>query len=128
MLDYNDLVVSIKKAAMDAVSASKQTAVVFGKVIGTSPLAISIDQKLMLTDTNLVLSRSVTDFQMDVTGNHETDSASGGSGDDAFASHKHGYTGRKTMTVHNALRLGETVIMVQMQGGQKFIVLDRVMK
>ena len=104
MLDYNDLLVSIKKAAIDAVSASKPTAVVFGKVVSSSPLAISIDQKIKLTHMNLVLSRSVTDHQVEMTIQGK----------------------RELATIHNGLRIGEKVILLQMQGGQKFVVLGRV--
>ena len=40
--------------------------------------------------------------------------------------HKHSYKGRKKFTVHNALKKGEKVVMIKLQGGQKFVVLDRV--
>ena len=36
---------------------------------------------------------------------------SGGAGDAAFASHKHRYQGRKKWKVHNALQMGEKVIL-----------------
>jgi hypothetical protein len=32
------------------------------------------------------------------------------------------------MTVHNALTVGEEVIMMQVSGGQKYIVIDRIGK
>lgn len=41
-------------------------------------------------------------------------------------SHSHSYSGRKTFTVHNGLKLGEKVILIRIQGGQKFVVLDRM--
>ena len=50
---------------------------------------------------------------------------SGGSGDAAFAAHKHRYQGRKKWRVHNALKVGEKVILLRCDGGQKYIVLDR---
>lgn len=40
-------------------------------------------------------------------------------------SHKHNVRGKKKITVHNALKKGEKVVMIKLQGGQKFIVLDR---
>lgn len=40
--------------------------------------------------------------------------------------HKHKVSGRKIMTVHNALSKGDKVILIQQEGGQKFVVLDKV--
>lgn len=40
--------------------------------------------------------------------------------------HSHDIQGRKTVTVHNGLKKGEKVILIRMQGGQKFVVLDRM--
>lgn len=40
-------------------------------------------------------------------------------------SHSHSYKGKKKFTVHNGLKKGEKVVMIKLQGGQKFIVLDR---
>lgn len=41
-------------------------------------------------------------------------------------SHSHKITGTKTITIHNALRKGDGVILLQIQGGQKFVVLDKI--
>jgi sortase (surface protein transpeptidase) len=124
--DFNDLLVTLKKAAIEAVAASKPTAVVYGKVISTSPLKINVEQKMTLTKEQLVLTRNVTDYEVAMTVDHATENTSGGSGESAFASHNHAYTGRKTFTVHNGLVVGDKVLMMQMQGGQSYIVIDRV--
>lgn len=41
-------------------------------------------------------------------------------------SHTHTVTGTKTFTVKNGLHLGEAVLLLRVQGGQKFVVLDRM--
>lgn len=41
-------------------------------------------------------------------------------------SHSHSYSGKKKFTVHNGLKKGEKVILIRMQGGQQFVVLDRM--
>ena len=128
MFDSNDFLKVMKKAAVEAVNASRPADMMFGKVISASPLKIKVDQKLILTSAQLVLSRNVTDFRLSVTVNHTTENASGGSGDASFASHNHGIVGKKTLTVHNALTVGEEVILMQMSGGQKYIVIDRIGK
>ncbi|MPN09853.1 hypothetical protein SDC9_157146 [bioreactor metagenome] len=124
--DSNDFVNTIKKAAVEAVNASKPMAVVYGKVISSSPLKINVEQKMTLTSAQLVLTRNVTDYKVEMTVDHATEYKSGGTGDSAFASHNHAYTGRKTFTIHNGLVVGDEVLMIQMQGGQRYIVIDRV--
>lgn len=124
--DFNDLLKIIKKAAVEAVNASKPTTIVYGKVISISPLKINVEQKMTLTSAQLVLTRNVTDYKVNMTVDHATGFTSGGSGEASFASHNHEYKGKKEFTVHNALTVDEEVIMVQIQGGQKYIVMDRV--
>ena len=106
MYNADDFLKMVKKAAVDAVNASKPANVVFGKVISASPLKIKIDQKLIVSSAQLVLTRSVTDYRLSVTVDGTT----------------------KTVTVNNALQTGEEVIMIQMLGGQKYIVIDRIGK
>ena len=124
--DFTDLLNMIKRASVEAVAASKPTSVVFGKVISTSPLKISVEQKMTLTAAHLVLTRNVTDYEVSMTVDHVTENKSGGSGESAFASHNHAYQGKKLFTVHNGLVVGDEVLMIQMQGGQRYIVMDRV--
>lgn len=124
--DFNDLLKMIKQAAVEAVNASKPTAIVYGKVISISPLKINVEQKMTLTAAQLVLTRNVTDYKVYMTVDHVTEPKSGGNGDSSFASHNHAYKGKKQFTVHNGLVVGDEVILIQMQGGQKYIVWDRV--
>lgn len=126
--DFNDFLITIKKAALDAVNASKPTAIVYGKVISTSPLKINVEQKMTLTTAQLVLTRNVTDYKVHMTVDHVTENKSGGSGESSFSSHNHAYSGKKEFTIHNGLIIGDEVVMIQMQGGQKYIVLDRMVK
>ena len=115
MPDYTGLAKVIKQAAQDAADASKPAGVCFGKVISTSPLQIHVDQKLDLGPAQLVL-----------TAEWETELAQGGQGEGAYDSHKHRITGIKLVTIHNGLAVGDQVILLQQQGGQKYIVLDKV--
>jgi hypothetical protein len=124
--DSKDMVEAMKRIAINAVNASNPTALRFGKVISTSPLKIQIDQKMTLTKEFLILTRNVKDHKVFITVDHETENKSGGTGDSSFASHNHAYTGKKEFTVHNSLVVGDEVIMIQMQGGQKYIVIDKL--
>lgn len=126
MLDANDLLNAVKKAAMDALNASQPSDFCFGKVTSTAPLRILVDQKMTLGMAQLVLTRNVSDFKMEITVDWLTGAKSGGSGESSFASHNHNVSGRKEITVHNALQVGEQVILLKQKGGQKYLVLDRV--
>ena len=117
----------MKRAALDAVTASKPAEVCFGVVTSEAPLKILVDQKMTLGAAQLILSRNVTDHYNDITVlGWWTDNMSGGSGDAAFAAHRHPLSGRKHIIVHNRLMVGEEVILIRQQGGQKYIVIDRV--
>lgn len=116
----------IKKAAIEAVKASNPCAIMFGEVISTSPLKINVEQRLTLDETHLILTSLVRNFEVEMTVDHVTENKSGGSGDSAFASHNHDVKGKKKFQVHLGLAVGESVMLLQVQGGQKYIVLDRV--
>ena len=125
-LSLNTLVKAVKIAATDAIYAQKPMSMVLGKVAASNPLKISVDQKLTLTQEQLLLTDAVCDYEVEMTVDHNTDYSAGGSGDDAFASHCHKYSGIKKYTVHNGLKLGESVVLLRCDGGQRFIVLDRL--
>lgn len=96
-----------------------------GIVETVNPLSIRLDQKETLTEEFLILTDLVRDYDVDITVNHTTENKSGGSGDAQFESHNHAYSGRKRITIHNGLSIGESVILIQQSGGQEFIVLSR---
>ncbi|WP_246019625.1 DUF2577 domain-containing protein [Bacilliculturomica massiliensis] len=109
----------IKLAAIEALDAKKPVNIVYGTVKSASPLSIQISQKITLKGEALVLTRNVTDYTGDVTVSHATEK-------DGSPPHIHGISGKKTVTFHNALKSGEKVVMMRVQGGQKYLVLDRV--
>lgn len=124
----NDIAALIKRAALDAVNESSPTAIVFGIVVSIVPLKINVEQKIPLTSLQLILTNNVRDYELEMTVDHITENESGGSGESSFASHNHAYTGKKKFTVHNALIIGDEVMLLQVQGGQKYIVLEKVVK
>lgn len=127
---------AIKKAALDAVNASDPVNVFFGNVVSASPLKINVEQKMTLEAAQLILTRNVTTHTIQMTIDHWTedeeahthavqDTYTGGGTSDP-TTHKHAYRGRKSFTVHNGLVAGDKVILIREQGGQRFIVVDRV--
>ena len=119
---------------MEAVEAGKPVNLLFGEVISASPLKIQVDQKAIYTEKMLVLTRNVTDFEVDMTVSHRT----------VVISHGHPvvdtYTGGGSATPvdHN-----HPIKPKEIQGsqcpcswglgrsgpdaeGEKFVVLDRI--
>ena len=112
----------------------------FGIVEKVSPLEIRVDQKLLLDEKFLILTKNVINHYVDIEVNHFTESdplvgyspwdtthghPDAGSGS-IPESHRHKYTGRKKIKIFNGLQVGEKVILIRLQGGQKYIVLDRI--
>lgn len=144
MADANGLVKALKMAARDEREASKPVSVFFGEVQSADPLRISVEQKMVLGEAQLVLTRNVTDYDMDVTTDWETEQEKedhfhkvhiqGGDGGDTLdqatepqsGGHTHAVAGKKQITVHNALKTGDAVILLRQQEGQKFVVMDRI--
>lgn len=87
-----------------------QSDTVIGTVISTNPITIKIRADLILKASSgvLLFSRNVTDYEVPVQWNDA----------DGVVN--------KTMLVKNALKTGETVLLIKKLGGQKYIVFDRV--
>ncbi len=103
-LNADELIKIIKKAAVDAVRAGDPMAVKIGKVVTTNPLAIQINQKITLQAPQLYLTSAVSDRTVSMTSDGITN----------------------IYTVHRSLALGEKVLMLRCEGGQKFIIIDRL--
>lgn len=144
MADANEFLKTIKAAAAEAVEAGKPVNVFFGEVQETNPLKINVEQKLLLGEAQLVLTRNVTDFDIMVTVNWETEEAlkkvhshkveGMDSGGDSISlttgeislEHGHVLSGQKQITIHNSLEVGDVVVLIRQQEGQKYFVMDRI--
>lgn len=95
---------NIKSIVVKAQNASGPCDVIPGTVTSVSPLAIQIDQKTILTGPQLLAGRNVTDHEseLDIPG-----------------------IGLVMVMVKNGLKMGETVMLIQKQGGQQYAVIDR---
>lgn len=130
-----DIVQLVKKAAVEAVEAAKPVQFLFGQVISASPLKIQVDQKSIYTERMLVLTRNVTEHEIDISisaqsvvishGHPVTDTYTGG-GTAQEINHNHPIKGRKKIKIHNGLVVGDWVVMARIQKGKKYVVLDRI--
>lgn len=101
-----ELVKIIKKAAIDAVESTKPVQIFFGTVENTNPIRINVEQKMVLGEKQLILTRNVTDYETGIQEGKEGDI--------------------KKYIVFNGLQPGDKVLLVRQQGGQKYIVWDKV--
>lgn len=130
LADANELVETLKRAAVEAMEAKKPVNVYFGEVVSAAPLKINVEQKMVLGKKQLILSRNVTNFKTSITGGNIKNYYYTGSTTDSGTapvspSHVHA-VGKIEITVHNGLVVGDEVILIRQQEGQKFIVLDRI--
>lgn len=141
MLDSNDLIKIIKKIVVETVENTKPCNYVFGEVTKVDPLEINVEQKFILSEEMLTLTKSVTkqivplELDFDSEGNttnitvkkyeseeyphtHEVEENE----------HKHMIKQELELEIVPGLEVGEIVILLRQSGGQKYLVLDRVWK
>lgn len=116
----------IKQAALDAMFDSSPCNFCMGVVVCENPLSVQLDQKLTLTEEFLFLTRNVTDYTVTMEVDHTTETEMGGNCGEHCVEHCHDYIGEKEFLIKNHLTEGEKVLLAQMAGGQKFIILDRL--
>lgn len=117
MLDSNDLIKIIKKMVVETVESTKPCNYVFGEVTKAEPLEISVELKFILSEEMLILSRSVTEHKIQIELDFDTEVEN---------EHNHRIKHEFEIEIHSALEVGEKVILLRQQGGQKYLVLDRV--
>ncbi|UHA72301.1 DUF2577 domain-containing protein [Paenibacillus sp. 481] len=90
----------IKKAGVGAVAASNPVALLYGEVVQTSPLTVLVEQRLSLPAEVLVLTEQLTERKVRI--------------------------GTEEVVVRQGLYAGDRVLLARMQGGQSYVLLDRV--
>lgn len=125
---------AIKQLSVHAVNSTSPIQFSFGVVETANPLTIRINQKMVLPDAFLILTNAVKDHSVDITvswtteveNQHKHGNGNNGKPTDAGDEHKHGISGRKKITIYNGLTAGEKVLLLRVQGGQSYVVIDRV--
>ena len=120
MPDYTELIQILKKSAVEAVKAEQPAAVCFGKIVSVSPLQVLVEQKILLTKQQLLIAQSALDRELCVTIDCTTENSTVGT------IHMHQIAGDKTVTVHSALKLNDTLLLLRKQGGQIYVIIDKV--
>lgn len=135
----------IKKAAIDAVDNSQMCDLRYGTVTSISPLKVQITNQFVIPQSLLVVPEHLTNRKISVTLNLESETAgththnySGATTTDenhshnfdgetkSGGSHSHTINGTHTITINNALKVGDRVALLRKQGGQSYFILDRI--
>lgn len=127
----SSLIQVIRRIISETVTAEKPCDYTFGIVVSEKPLKIKISNSLTIDSDFIDLARNVTDFETTVSilddYGWKTQNRAGGTYDASFESHNHDIViSKKKIKVHNALKKGEKVLMIQKARGQKYTVIDRV--
>ena len=103
----------IKQAGVNAVEANNPVAITFGEVLSIEDLKIKVEQKLVLSKEFFIIPESLTKYEVNLN-------------------HSHSYTGGDTskslgnLVIREGLKQGDRVLLLRVQGGQQYIILDKV--
>lgn len=140
MLDSNDFIKTIKKMVLETLENTKPCDYVFGEVTKLDPITVKIEQNLTLSGNALLIPNSLTDYTVKVSVEVEVEETSTNitlkeeideeatlhTHELEEEAHTHKIEGQKEIIIHNSLKIGEKVILIRQKGGQKFLILDRV--
>lgn len=150
---FPSIATSVQRLAKNVMNASQLTDLRLGIVESVNPLKIRLDQQTVFTDEYLILTNAVKDHSVDISVSWATEEDNfldqnammhthdgtpliGNSGKPIVGqtgtttnfdtTHHHEIKGRKKIIVYNGLTVGEKVLLLRTQGGQYYIVIDRV--
>ena len=135
MSDMSDFLGVMQGVAGNVQKNSELVNLVFGKVETIEPLTIRVDAQTLLIEKELILTHLVRDYEVDIEVSHQTVNDDilntlhnhPGVPDNSFDSHHyHAYQGRKKIKIYQGLQVGEGVLMIKEQGGQRHVVIDRL--
>lgn len=101
---------TIKRLGANAVDASNPVTVMYGTVTKINPLEVNVDQRFTLEEDFLVITERLTRYEADLKHSH-------GSGEESLLDR---------VVIREGLKVGDAVLLLRVQGGQKYVVWDRV--
>ncbi|WP_206438411.1 DUF2577 domain-containing protein [Paenibacillus whitsoniae] len=92
----------IKQVGVGATEAGKPLQLLFAKVTGIDPLEVFVDQRFALDEDFLIVPESLTAYRVESEALPEP------------------------LVIRRGLEAGDDLILLRLQGGQQFLILDRV--
>ena len=128
----SELAKLIKILSLDAMEQGRPMNVLFGTVEKAKPLEIRIDQKQLIKSEYLILTNAVRDYKTKFTFDNPNikqvyttwDMSESSESTENKIAFKEKI--QHEVTIYNGLNKGDKVLLLRVQGRQKFIVLDRL--
>lgn len=92
----------IKTAAQQGIESGNPVNVLEGTITKSNPLEVFVEQRFTLTADFLMVTESLQELNITIAG--------------------------QSYCIRQGLQNGDTVLMLRKQGGQQYVVLDRVME
>lgn len=105
---------AIKQAALGAMDAAGPVVVQLGNVTSINPLKVMVDQRLELTEDFFVVPESLSELKLELKHTHSAGSETTG---EALT---------ETVILRKGLAVGDKLLLIRMQGGQRYVIMDRV--
>ena len=112
----NDLSNVLKKLAIGAVKSEQPMAFCMGKVTKEEPLEITVDERITLNEDFLLFCSSAIEHTGSITLNNIN----------LYNEHPWNDEDTLKITYNDGLMLDDVVLMLRCDGGQRYIVLDRL--
>jgi hypothetical protein len=108
------MIETIKKASVNVIGASNPLDVQFGTIVDDD-LTIQIDQKSILPREFFIVPEQMTRYVVDLTHNH---------------TYSEGTTINSlgALVIREGLNKGDSVILLRIEQGSRFLILDKVVK
>jgi hypothetical protein len=91
---------AIKRAAKEAVDAAGPVQVQLGVVTNDNPLEVLVDNRLPLSEDFLIIPETLSGFTLAI--------------------------GSTEYKIRKPLETGDKLLLIRMQGGQRYVIMDRV--
>jgi hypothetical protein len=113
----------MKQAGTGAVEAGNPVAILFGVVETADPLAVRVDQRFTLTAEFFVIPESLIHYELELRHDHKyTDSSDSGTATKTTEP----ALPEEPIIIRRGLEEGDRLLLLRMQGGQQYVILDRV--
>lgn len=96
----------VKQAAWETINNAQMCDLRYGTVVGVSPLKVQITNQFTIPASLLIVPKHLTNYEIDVTDKSTNE--------------------KKTIIIHDALKVGDKVALLRQQGGQSYFILDRI--
>jgi hypothetical protein len=119
----SDLIPLIKQAAKNMIDNEQLCDLRYGRVVSTSPLKVKVTDQFIIPSSLLIVPQHLTNYKVNVNVGWTTNE---NDEPETVDPHDHDISGTKTMTIYNALQIGDKVALLRKQGGNSYFILDRV--